>query len=1178
MDNLPTAPEVSSQTVAPIVPTPVTSVLPATSVAPSSPPSSSKKMIMIIVGALVVLGLAYLGYTSMMGSTVTQEPAKITSEAPPSLKMATTGLKGSFTETDPTYGFMAFNADDVKNFKIPTNTGYADLEAGVNYVYTLRPMTWKEAASQYIDPAADKAFMAFFDPSIGKFKVYPRGPFADTVTMTEPAFSTETIPAGRGGIIISRGKSKAYNFANGKTKALATGVTAVDPKLEGWVLLPATSTKIKDFVSTLNGMDQVIYVQKSQTEFEKVSNKDTQELKDYFLLWVYLQKPSGVNDGGGVKPPVFNVTGFTPGTITLNAPTDLTTVQSLSATLTGDNLDTISVITSNDLSITTNTIVATAKSVTYNIAVKPAATAGDKVFVAKSKDGTTLGSFKITAALPAAPSDTTPKNIVFLPKTLTLQSGVPQLQQIAGTLTGENLDTVGTITSDDPNITAIVEKAESKLVTFQIYVGSKATKGNKAFTINGKDKKAITAFIIPASLAGEDAVAKPVITKVDPSFLTQGDVEKEITITGTDLLGAGITSVDVGMKLISQVAATTDTLKFTVSVDATAPVGKDKKITVTRIGNATPAVYSTFEIKASAIPVVDTVSPAFLYTGKSYDQVLILQGKNLTDAVVTFDDPGIVIDEKPTSDIAGKIAIDVKGQQTDATISLYVKVGPAATLGKKTITIKTNTGTVTKNILITSVGPKDPKNNALPKPMVLTNIGGAENGTNAIALNSADLKAKGLSFTTTDPNTDSALSDKTSGAYYMKYNFSLGQMVAGVAELKPVWSTIKNGLPSPQGMKDADCTHALGTEVDGMSWTCPSGVIPAAALANISAGKYILSGQVCDNIASCTSMMGGIFTVDAPKAAVVLPVPANLTTDAKAPGMAPNTLTWSAPVSPTAGETASYALKIVKKNIEDTAAFDVAAETDVKFSTSSKLTGTTLDISDKLPLNTIAASGDYTWGVRAYTSTLTSDWALGHFSFTPNGNILDIKPITITKGTPGVEVSLTGIYLTGATVAAPAATTGVTITAPVITEKSITFTVSAAANAPSASASAPVNIDITMATQGKTKFTVPVTVLAPVAAFTVTSISPAIVYVGDKGVVMTIKGTGFIEGKTKVTGTTSDVKVMSYSFVSDTEMSATVDAVTVDYWPAPVNEKLRVFPGTIGSPPVETPTFSLQKK
>ncbi len=614
MDNLPTAPEVSSQTVAPVVPTPVTSpVLPATSVAPSSPPSSSKKMIMIVVGVLVVLGLAYAAYAYMTGSTATQEPAKITSEAPPSLKMATTGLKGSFTETDPTYGFIAFNATDVKNFKVPTNTGYADLEAGVNYVYTLRSMTWKEVASQYIDPAADKAFMAFFDPSIGKFKVYPRGPFADTVTMTEPAFSTETIPAGRGGIIISRGKSKAYNFANGKTKALATAVTAVDPKVEGWVLLPATSTKVKDLVSTLNGMDQVMYVQKSQTEFEKVINKDTQELKDYFLLWVYLQKPNGTNGindgtGGGTKPPVFSVTGFTPSTITLNALIDMVTVQSLPATLVGDNLDTISTITSNDPSVTTNTIVATAKNVTYKIEVKPGATLVDKVFVAKSKDGATLGSWKIPAVLPSAATDTAPKNIVFLPKALTLP-GVPGLQLIDGTLTGENLDTVETITTSDPLITVIVQKVDSKLVNFLISFTEKATKGNKTFTINGKDKKAITTFIIPAALKGENAVVQPVITTVTPSFVTQGDTGKEITITGENLLDASVTSVD-DMEIVSQTAATATSLAFKVNVTAQALVGTDKVITVTRIGNATPAVYKTFVIKASTSTAVSVSAPA----------------------------------------------------------------------------------------------------------------------------------------------------------------------------------------------------------------------------------------------------------------------------------------------------------------------------------------------------------------------------------------------------------------------------------------------------------------------------------------------------------------------------------------------------------------------------------------
>lgn len=415
MDNLPTQ-QPSAQPAAPVAatPAPATVVPPEATPTPTPtpptpgalPPPSSNKTIFIAVAAVIALVLAYLGYTMLSApSTATQEDEKISS-APPSLSMPKSGLKGSFSDVDSEYGFMDFNETDVKNFKAPpADTTAAELESGANYVYTTKDMTWKEIA-QNIDPVAKKAFLAYYDTSKGKFRVYPRGPFEGTLTVTEPDLSTEKIPAGRGLIVISRLKSRAYGLANAKTKPTIT-ITPVDSKLQGWILLPVKDAKIKEASKIFNGMDKTIFAQKSASEFEKVTNRETHELKDFNLLWVYLKKTDSVTGGSSTettKTATIKTNSLKP--ITLNA-SGATTTQTQDVTLEGENLDTVDTITSSDSGIAIKSIVVTATKVTFKMEVGSSAKEGEKVLTLNGKDGKVITTLKVTASAPAATQTTT---------------------------------------------------------------------------------------------------------------------------------------------------------------------------------------------------------------------------------------------------------------------------------------------------------------------------------------------------------------------------------------------------------------------------------------------------------------------------------------------------------------------------------------------------------------------------------------------------------------------------------------------------------------------------------------------------------------------------------------------------------------------------------------------------
>lgn len=707
MDNLPTE-QSSVQPVTPATPVvvpPAPTPTPAPTAPGTLPPPSSNKTIFIVVAAVIALVLSYLGYAMMSAPSATEEDEKI-SAAPPSLSMPKSGLKGSFSDVDSEYGFMDFNETDIKNFKAPTtDTTAAELESGANYVYTTRDMTWKEIA-QNIDPVAKKAFLAYYDTAKGKFRVYPKGPFDGTLTVTEPDLSTEKIPTGRGLIVISRLKSRAYGLANAKTKP--TTITPVDPKLQGWILLPVKESKIKEAAKIFNGMDKTIFAQKSATEFEKVTNRDTHELKDFNLVWVYLKKADSVGGGSGggstetAKTTTIKTNSLKP--ITLNA-TGVTTTQTQDVTLEGENLDAVDTITSSDSGIAVKSIVVTATKITFKVEVSSTTAAGDKVLTINGKDGKPITTLKVTASAPAtttlsAPKITSPANNSTIDVTKDLVLAWEAVTALPAGTTAVYIPDVmeGVITSSDKfkqTATSDTDKTTMTMpkdVVAKVFLPGKSyTLGVKVSAIDSAKKSVLTSdwSLVTLSVAAATSATSATITKVIPEKLVIPTAAVPVqttipgTLTGTNLSAVSkITSTDADLNVTVEKAEDTSVTfkithtKLTAGEKTFTALDKDSKVIATFKIPTDPAGTG------STKPVITSISPKSA-TQSQKDVNFNINGSNLKDAKVEFSPASeFTITQNATVNINNDVIV------------LKATIADNATLGLKEIKVTTNAGSV----------------------------------------------------------------------------------------------------------------------------------------------------------------------------------------------------------------------------------------------------------------------------------------------------------------------------------------------------------------------------------------------------------------------------------------------------------------------------------------------------
>ena len=642
MDNLPTVPDANAVPTAPIspivpvaptptpapvqapvAPTPAPAVTPTqpvtTPLDPSlTPPSSSKKMIMIVVAILVVLGLAYVGYTSMTGSGDTSTTASTNSTTPPSLTVKSNGLKGSFSDVETTYNCMQFKDGEVASFKPDPGDASVDLVSGMNSLQIREDVSWLDAVKS-IGPETGMACMAFYDTEAKNFRIYPPGPFEGTIQMLQKDLANEKFKAGQTAILFVRKPGKAYKyFSSAKTKGAKTFVPAAG--IKGWSLHIASKDNVKDELAQFNGRASKIFVQamnekEKKEEFVKVddSKKDTQKFDYNFLYWVYLDTPAGgvINGGTTETPKVAKITGDTvsPKNIVMDPLKSPGVNQTYDITVTGENFDTapgVTVITSSDLLATVSDTKVEEKKISFKLTTTPKTTEGDKTFTVKSKDATVVGTFKITASRLV---DTSPSDMVFAPTTIELQAGAnPALTTIPATIKGKNLDTIASIATTYADIKIVPITFEAKDITstevkFGISVAPAAKPGTATFIAKDKAGKEIKSFVVTVVAAGAPTVASPVITSpINKAII---DTSKELKFEWT-----AVTT------LPSDTSATyvTNIMKDIVTQDKFAPTAKDQdSITITNVSmpqNAVaqlPAGDYTYGVKTVAIDTAKKV-------------------------------------------------------------------------------------------------------------------------------------------------------------------------------------------------------------------------------------------------------------------------------------------------------------------------------------------------------------------------------------------------------------------------------------------------------------------------------------------------------------------------------------------------------------------------------------------
>lgn len=241
---------------------------------PAASTSSPVKKILTVVGILAALGLAYAGYAYL--STPTVAP----SDVPPSLTLPTSGLKGNITDVDTMIGFMVAMPGEVYTPPVgvtptellPSNVSLWDSGAAGT--------TFGTVAKAIDLVKSQKALIAYYDPIAKEFATYPVGPFPGT----KLAKLEDKIPGSF--IVISRAKSLIYGFSGVTT--IATTPIAIDPAVEGWVLVRANDTSVSKAVAPISDRITDIYALKDATTFEKVAN--TAVLKDFYMLWVKVKK------------------------------------------------------------------------------------------------------------------------------------------------------------------------------------------------------------------------------------------------------------------------------------------------------------------------------------------------------------------------------------------------------------------------------------------------------------------------------------------------------------------------------------------------------------------------------------------------------------------------------------------------------------------------------------------------------------------------------------------------------------------------------------------------------------------------------------------------------------------------------------------------------------------------
>lgn len=755
-----------------------------------APEASSIKKAIIALTALLVVGGAVTAVYLNMG-TGQGDP----NEPPPSLSVAGGGLKGSFAD-ESTQGFLQYTTEDATKFEneksaLASKWGAAGtVKAGVNF-YTINTdgLTMADLVKNY-NPKQDG--------NRALFVIYSAGQYMNGTTPLVKGF--HTYPAGPFGAATNEIKKEDLSKIN----------------------LPRNSG--------------VIIISRSQTENNGILDASVAPagkitgslLPDNKKGWVLVSGNGKLADLlGADKSRVVSAWGLKNATDFEKV--DLNTYEFSTYHIAWVNLA--------EKSSVTDTPASTLPTITK---IEPATAEQGQKAVPFTITGTNLAG----ATVSFTPS-TDFKNII-----------------------GLNVDPTNTMVKFLADIDESAKPDEFKEIKLTTSAGS----------VTDKTKFKVTA-----------KAAKPVLKEIS---VTEGVIDTliNIVITGdnianinnlkignvtaqtvfTDVTGGKkeavftlLDTVPVGSQdlVVVNPAGTSNALKFNVKPSTTSMVGKDVLVQYSpddkktfsdqwfeaKVTRVTPTSFLGIKLNTYDItykyPIKRNTSnnqyyaltsgPGALVTNLAGNQVAVPADSAYLDTGKDF----LVIVKQPDEKFGlsakfngkntnGLYSITYNGQTSAKEKAISNIYKPLSVVKIPVETVSTPAGTITD------------KGSDTTPPAKFTFVSPTPDGKQSFDLD--DTKKNGFLFTATDPNTKSHLKAEN-GKFYMSYAWELkkGNNV--------VWeSGWVNAFPSnPEGKTCViNVTNPEGNRVD--IWSCPSAVIPAEKLKDITAGTYTLTGWLGD--------------------------------------------------------------------------------------------------------------------------------------------------------------------------------------------------------------------------------------------------------------------------------------------------------------------------------------------
>lgn len=383
------------------------------------------------------------------------------------------------------------------------------------------------------------------------------------------------------------------------------------------------------------------------------------------------------------------------------------------------------------------------------------------------------------------------------------------------TITGENLANKSVELSPSAsfgNVSAATASSDGKKIELTLDVKDDAAVGPVKIKVGSAENTSLS-----ITQKGSTALK---ITGVSPTTLVQGDQQKEVTLTGENLINAKLESVQ-DLVIYSYEAPTATTFKFKVNVPETTSPGI-KEINVSK--GAEVVTIKTLEVKAkgtsgSADPAITSFSPSEAELGKTID--FEIKGTNLFDVVD--------ISIGPTA-VGTNTTMKVENTSIKGSIKIWNSIGD----GPKDVSVKTSKGKIIIAATKFNVKPASTSLSVSTAPTITdyspktvkagdNDVGISLTGTNLKFLSGENKSAvtfeNGLSYPGYGPQSD----DEKSGVIFLNVDKSASgskkvTITNPKGEKAELTLTIQSAGSDPYGVKEGDTVLAQW-ESDQNKWS-----------------------------------------------------------------------------------------------------------------------------------------------------------------------------------------------------------------------------------------------------------------------------------------------------------------------------------------------------------------------